>query len=259
MNRLNKIRVVLQLAVILLFICGCQNHKHNNSENIQSSSEVFSNESNSKSHTDIPDKVIDIQKENQRNHMEKEKILRENDTIAAIVNDIPIFQAEIEIRVSLNSTNRENFRIQLEAMDIPEQEKVKTWEKYAAEPLPDKEAVLKELIRERVIQLQVSQFNLFPSDEEVLASAQEQFTLMKDVPRIYEVTQMYMEIMGLTEEGYLSHLVEEQKKEMGRINLYNKMTEDFETETEKDQAFETFVNEWTAQADIQIISVENKQ
>ena len=256
MKQINKIGIVLLMIFLISIMSGCNNHSKKNPESTIPSTTI-STETTSPSTEDpneLPADVSEILANNLRKHFEREKAFREDDSIAVTINGIPIYQSEIEIKASVNSTGRENFRIQLDSMQIPEQEKTKGWEEYIAVTPTDKEVILNELIRETAIQFMVVERSLFPNDEEVLALAQEKFTLIKDVPGIYADVQMYMEIMNLSEDDYVSQLADEQRKEMGKEALYSEVTREFGTETEQDKAFETAVDAWIAKADIAVIA-----
>ncbi len=254
MKQSNKLGVVLLMVFLMVIISGCSGNSFD-SEGAGSlpapSTGTTSGETNPSSSVPVDmDKIL----EEQRSNLENEKALREDPSIAATVNDTPVYQWQIETKMDTNNRLLENYRTQLETMDLSEQEKSTYWEIYTADLFLNKEDILDDLIRNTVIQMEANKRNLIPTDEEVAAKAQEHFDNIKRTPEIYTSAQLYMEVMNLTEEDYLRLIMDEHKKAEGQANLFKQITAEIENDADKNEAFTAAVNEWVSQADIVIIN-----
>ena len=178
MKHILKIGTVSLVTFLAIAMAGCGNKPENSEPSNSISSSALATEDSNDILGDVKEITIGIQRE----HWKKAKTLKEDKTIAATVNGIPIYQSEIEIKMSENIGNREIYRIQLESMEISAQEKTSAWENYTSIPLPDRKAILNELIREIVIKLQADKQNLVPTEEEALSYAQEHFALINNDP-----------------------------------------------------------------------------
>jgi len=171
--------------------------------------------------------------EDQRTYLENEKDLQEDTSIAVKVNNIPIYQSQIEIKMIQNNRALENYLVQLDAMSLSEQEKTSFLETYTATLLLNKRVIMNEWIRNVVIQMEAGKRGLIPADGEVMTKAQEHFTNIKKTPGIYASARLHMEVMNLSEEDFLRLIINECKKTTGQANLYQQITEGFEIEEKK--------------------------
>lgn len=248
---------MLQVVFLISIVSGCSGHTQNKSSGTGSFPESSSGTISGKidSHSSIPVDMEKIKKD-QRAYLENEKTLREDTTIAAKVNNTTIYQSQIEIKLIENNAILESYRTQLDAMNLPEQDKTKYLEAYTTTLSLNKKDIMNGLIREAVIQLEAGKRGLIPTAEDVMTKAQKQFANIKNTPGMYESAQLHMEVMNLSEEAYFRLIIDEHKKATGQANLYQQITSRFETDEDKRKAFNAAVDEWIAQAEIVII---NKQ
>lgn len=206
-------------------------------------------------HNITTNSTVDIEEymKDQRTYLENEKALRENASIAAKVNDVFIYQWEIESKLNENNAYLESYRMNLETMNLSEQQKNRFLEAYRTAYSSNKKDILNDLIRDTVIQIEIGKRGLFPTDEEVISKAKEQFVNIKKTPQIYASVQLYMEVMELSEDECLHMIMNEYKQSVGRENLYQQITAEVENATEKDEAFTAAVDQWLSLTDIKIL------
>jgi len=256
MKPFNKLGVVLLTIFLFTITSGCGGHLQENSTGTESTS--VSTTSITQAPDNITSTTVDIEKimEEQRVHLEHEKSLKEDPSIAAKVNDTLIYQFQIEIEMNKNHLNLETYRMQLNAMNLSEQEKNNLLEMYTANLQLNKKDILNEFIRNTVIEIEVEKRGLFPTDEEVMMKAKEHFAGIKKIPDMYASAQLYMDVMNLSEDDYLHLIIDEHKKAMGLTNLYQQITAGIETDADKTAAFTASVDKWVNQADIDIINTQ---
>lgn len=120
----------------------------------------------------------------------------------------------------------------------------------------DAKDVLEEQIRKTVIWQQAVKLGLEAKYEDAKAEIEEAYhAVMEENGKNAEFLRKYMETMQFTEEEYLKAAAKERQYALTRGNLYLHVTEGMKgTDEEKKAAYENYVDDLVANADIQILT-----